>query len=57
MSLNKLISWVEKKKFVHWKEPTSKIAGTGMIKSKYRVALGFKNISSNMIALTAPLAP
>lgn len=36
---------------------TSNMAGTGMMKSKYRVALGFRNISSSMIALTAPLAP
>jgi len=39
------------------KELTSKKAGTGMMKSKYRVAFGKRNILSSMIAFTAPLAP
>lgn len=33
------------------------MAGTGMKKSKYMVDVGKRNILSNMIALTAPLAP
>lgn len=38
-------------------ELTSNMAGTGIMKSKYRVALGLRNISSSIIAFTAPLAP
>lgn len=36
---------------------TSNIAGTGMINSKYRVAVGCRKMSSSMMAFTAPLAP
>lgn len=36
---------------------TSSIAGTGMINSKYIVAVGCRKISSSMMAFTAPLAP
>lgn len=38
-------------------ELTSKMAGTGIINSKYRVDFGKRNMSSNIIAFTAPLAP
>lgn len=36
---------------------TSKIAGTGMINSTRMVFFGKRNISSSIIAFTAPLAP
>lgn len=36
---------------------TSNNAGTGMINSKYRVAVGCRKMSSSMMAFTAPLAP
>lgn len=36
---------------------TSKMAGIGMKKLKYKVDRGKRNMSSKTIALTAPLAP